>query len=184
MTRPLAFPLLVTAAFGACASFAPGRRVEVLSRAPSFRARALAIATTRGAQGGGARFADALARRLQEGGLRAVALEDSDSVLAGSALGLDVAANPRVLAEIKRATGADAIVFAAFDPGRTGLAVTVLDATSGEAVLRAAARPRGAAFASMDEAAAAAARALIPLSRDRPRAAAAADPSYGDLPMP
>jgi hypothetical protein len=184
MTRVRPLTVLLPALLCACAALSGGDRIEVLAKAPSFRARALAIATTRGARGHGAEFSSALAARLREGGIRATALEDSDSVLAGAALGLDVAANPRVLAEIRRATGADGVVFATFDPEWRTLDVAVLDATSGDPVLRATARPRGASFASAGEAASAAARALTALSRDPARAAAAADDRYGDLPMP
>lgn len=168
----------------ACA--AGSGRVETHSQAPSFRARGLAIAAARGARGKGPELARALSARLEAGGLRAAALEESDSVLAGSALGLDVASNPRVLAEIRSATGADAVVFLSLDPAWKALDVAVLDLATGEPVLRAAARPRGDAFATADEVAAAAAEALSGLSPERAKAAAAAraDGGISEIPVP
>jgi hypothetical protein len=168
----------------ACA--AGSGRVETSSRAPSFRARTLAIAAARDGRGKSVDLARELTRRLEAGGFRAAALEDSDSVLAGSALGLDMASDPRVLAEVRRATGADAIVFLTLDPGWRSLDVAVLDLATGEPVLRAAARPRGESFASPDEAAEAAAEALASLSPDRARASAAARAGDGadEIPVP
>ncbi|MDE2510849.1 MAG: hypothetical protein KGL74_06985, partial [Elusimicrobia bacterium] len=126
--------LLCAAAFAAAC--APGSgRVTTSSQAPSTRVKALAIATVRGAGGRGPDVARALAKRLEAGGFRATALEDSDSVLAGSVLDLDVAANPRVLAEIARATGADAVVFLTMDDGWKTLDVAVLNLAGGDPLL-------------------------------------------------
>ncbi len=167
---------------GACAS--GSGRVETLSQAPSFRATALAVAPARGTGPLRARLARALTSRLQAGGLRAVDLESSDSVLAGSALGLDVASDPRVLAEIRRATGADAVVFVTADPGWASLDVQVLSAETGDPVLRAVARPRGSAFEDVDEAAAAAAEAVSALSAEHVRVKAAAAELGDEIPVP
>jgi hypothetical protein len=167
---------------GACA--AGSGRVETLSQAPSFRAKALAIATVRGGRESGPAIAREAARLLTAGGLPTSVLEDSDSVLAGSALGLDVAGNPRVLAEIRRATGADAVVFLALDPSWRTLDAAALDLATGDPVLRATARPRGDAFASAREAAAAAAEALSSLAPERARAAAAARDGIDEIPVP
>lgn len=178
----LAWLAAAAAALSACAFGSD--RVETLSQAPSFRAKVLAIAATRGAGAKGVELSRALARRLQAGGIRAAALEESDSVLAGSALGLDAASDPRVLAEIRRATGADGIVFMSLDPNWRTLDVSVLDAETGDVVLRAAARPSGEAFESADDAAAAAAEALSGLAPERRKAAAAARGRTDEIPVP
>ena len=159
-------------------------KVETLSRAPSFRAKTLAIAATRGAGPKGLELARALARRLEAGGIKAPALEDSDSVLAGAALGLDMGADPSVLDEVRRATGADGIVFMTLGPNWRSLDVSVLDASTGEIVLRATARPGGRIFESAEDAASAAAEALAPLAADRHKAAAAAREKAGEIPVP
>jgi len=175
---PLALLLL-----SACAS---SERSESLSNSPSFRARNLAVAATRGARGKGVDISRALVKRLDALGLTASALEESDSVLAGSAVGLEAAVNPRLLDEIRRATGADAIVFLSLDPGWRSLDVSVLDARTGDAVLRSALHPRGDAFATPAEIADAAARALAPLAaeRRRPRASRPDEPPLDEIPLP
>lgn len=174
--------LAAAASLSACAL--GSGRVETLSQAPSFRAKILAIAATRGAGAKGPALARAVEARLHAGGMRAVALEDSDSVLAGSALSLNVAADQSVLAEIRRATGADGVVFLRLDPKWRTLDVSVLDAVTGDPVLRATARPSGEAFESVDEAGAAAAEALAKLAPGRAAAAAAARERAGDIPLP
>lgn len=167
------------------ASCAGSGRDEALSRAPSFRAKSAAIAATRNARGKGLDVARALARRLEASGLKATALEESDSVLAGSAIGVESAINPRLLDEIRGATGAEAIVFLTLDPSWKSLEVVAVDSRSGDAVLRAPASPRGDAFASADEIAAAAARILAPISavRRTPRASRPDEP-VDELPLP
>lgn len=179
-------PFVLFAVFSLAACAAGSGRVETHSQAPSFRAKGLALAAARGARGKGPELSRALSSRLEAGGLHAAALEESDSVLAGSALGLDVASNPRVLSEIHSATGADAIVFLTLDPAWKTLDVAVLDLATGEPVLRATARPRGDAFASVDEVAASAAEALSGLSPERAKAAAAARAGGGldEIPVP
>jgi hypothetical protein len=178
----LAWLAAAAAALSAC-SFGSGR-VETLAHAPSFRAKVLAIAAARGAGPKGVELARALSRRLQAGGIRAPALEESDSVLAGSALALDIAADPQVLAEVRRATGADGIVFLSLDPNWRTLDVSVLDAATGDVVLRATARPSGEAFESADAAASAAAEALSSLAPQRAQAAAAASKQADELEVP
>lgn len=177
--RRLLPALLLLAACGT------GERHDALSRAPSFRARAVAVAATRGARGKGVEISRALVSRLEAAGLTAAALEESDSVLAGSAIGLEAARNPRLLDEIRRATGADAVVFLSLDPGWRALEISALDVRTGDAVLRSAAHPRADAFADAAEVADAAARALSPLSAERraPRATRPDDP-VDELPFP
>lgn len=177
---------LTAAALALCACAPGSGRVEVLSRSRTFKARTLAIAATRG---GGTRSIDvarALSRRLDAGGTRAAALEESENLLAGAALTLESAADLRLLAEVRRATGADAVVFLTLDPEWRGLELTVLDAGGGDAVLHAAARPAGKAYLSADEVAAAAAEALAEISPERRKASAAArDPETPDeIPVP
>lgn len=175
----LLLPLLLLAGCGL------GDRRDEMSRAPSFRARTVAVAATRGARGQGVQISRELVARLEGLGLNASALEESDSVLAGSAIGLDAARNPRLLDEIRRATGADAVVFLSLDPTWRSLEVSALDTRSGDAVLRAAAHPRADAFSGAAEVAEAAARALSPLASERraPRASGTAVP-VDELPLP
>ena len=180
--RRLALP--VAASFALCACALGTGRVETLSQAPSFRTKVLAIAPARGQGPLRGKLARAVAGRLTAGGVRAVDLETADSVLAGSALGLDVAANPRTLAEIRDSTGADAVVFLTADPGWRSLDVQVLAASTGDAVLRATVRPRGAEFESADEAASAAAEALSALAAERERAKSAATETTDEIPVP
>jgi hypothetical protein len=168
------------------AACAPAEHADTLSGSPSFRARTLAVAATRGSRGKGVEISRELVKRLDSAGLTASALEESDSVLAGSALGLEAAANPRLLDEIRRATGADAIVFLSLDPSWRALEISAVDARTGDAVLRSVAHPRGDAFASSAEIADAAARALSPLAAEHraPKATHADDPTTDDLPLP
>lgn len=177
--RRLLLPLLLLA------SCAESERNEALSNAPSFRARSLAVAATRGARGKGVEISRALVKRLDGMGLTASALEESDSVLAGSAIGLESAMNPRLLDEVRRATGADAIVFLSLDPNWRSLDVSAIDVRTGDAVLRSAAHPKGSAFASPVEIADAAARALASLAaeRRRPKASGAENP-IDEIPLP
>lgn len=182
MALTRALPAALLAALGAC-TLSPAR-VETLSQAPSFHAKVLAVAAVRGAGPKGDGLAKALARRLTDGGVRAVSLESADSVLAGSVVGLEAAGDPRVLAEIRRATDADGVVFVTVTPDWSALDVSVLDANTGDGVLRATARARGDAFDSADEAASAAAQALAGLAPEKAKAAAAATDSSDELPVP
>jgi hypothetical protein len=178
-TAAAAFVLL----FSACA---PGSgRVRIQSQSPSFHAGTIAIAATRGASAKSVPLAHDLARRLLLAGMRAVPLEEADSVLAGSALTLEGAADPSVLAEIRQTTGAEAVAFLTLAPGWRALEIAVLSTDTGDAVLRATARPRGDAFATPEDAAAAAAEALAALAPDRARGAAAVLENSGDdIPVP
>ena len=161
-------------------------RVNTASSAPSFRAKSVAVASVRGGRSKGVDVARALASRLERGGMRSAALEESDSVLAGSALGLEIASDPRVLAEVRRATGADAIVFLTLDPGWRSLDVSALDLATGDPVLRATVRPKGDAFQTPDEVAAAAAEALSGLSPGHKRqlSAGATGDALDEIPVP
>lgn len=171
-------PLLLL--LGACATPGEGQLLR-----PSFRARRVVLGAVRGARGKGVEISRALVARLGAEGLEAVSLEESDSVLAGSEVSLDAAMNPRLLAEIRRATDADALIFLSLDPAWRSLEISALDAGTGDAVLRAAAHPRGDAFADADEIAVAASHPLSALSSARraPRASAADDP-LDEIPLP
>jgi hypothetical protein len=158
-----------------CAPFAG--RIEVQSSAPSFHARTLAIAAVQGVKPlAAAALERALAPRLRDEKLGAAALDDSDSVLAGGALTMDMAADPSVRSEVARATRADGILFLTVGPGWRSLQISVIGAATGDIVFNATARPWGKAFASPDAAAAAAAKALAPLALKHPERA--------DLPVP
>lgn len=175
---PLALLLLASCATG-------GRDSSEVS-VPGFRARSLALATVRGARGQGVAVSRATAARLEAQGLNATALEETDSVLAGSAVSLENAMNKSVLDEIRRATGADAVVFLSFDPNWRSLDVSAIDARTGDAVLRTAAHPRAEEFSGPEEAAAAAVKALMPLASERrkPRASQAPGEPVDEIPAP
>jgi hypothetical protein len=145
----------------------------------------VAVAATRGARGKGMEIARELVRRLEALGLKAAALEESDSVLAGAQVGVEAAMNPRLLAEIREITGADSVVFLTLDPSWRSLEVSAVDARSGDAVLRAPVSPKGGVFASPAEIAAGAARALAPMASERraPRAFRPDDP-VDEIPLP
>jgi len=178
--RRLLLPALLLAG---CSS---AERNEALSNSPSFRARTVTVAAPRGARGKGVEISRALVKRLEDLGLAASALEESDSVLAGSAVGLEAARNPRLLDEIRRATGADAVVFLSLDPRWSALEISALDARTGDAVLRSVAHPRGEAFAGAPEIADAAAGALSPLAagRRKTRASRPDEPPVDEIPLP
>lgn len=175
---------LAAAAVLFCSCSPVSGRFETLSAAPSFRAKSVAVAAARGARGRGVEIGRALVARLEASGLAASALEESDSVLAGSALGLETARSPRVLDEIRRATGADAVVFVSLDPDWRSLDVSALDARTGDAVLRAAVKPRGPRFSGPPEIADAAARALAALSADRKPRPSKVDDDVDEIPVP
>ena len=94
--------------------------------------------------------------------------------------------NPRLLDEIRRATGADAIVFLSLDPSWRALEISALDARTGDAVLRSAAHPKSAAFEGAGEIADAAARALSSLAGERRavRTSRPDEPPLDELPLP
>lgn len=178
-------PVVALALLSLAACAPVSGRFEVMSRAPSFRVKSVAIAAVRGARGKSAEVARRLAAKLAESGIRAEALDESDSVLAGSALGLETAMNPRLLAEIRSATGADAVVFVSMDPTWRSLDASALDIRTGEPVLRASGRPRGEEFSGPEEAAEVAARALETLStRPRRPDPTRVDDGLDEIPVP
>lgn len=105
--------------------------------------------------------------------------------MAGTALDPESALNPGLLDEIRRATGADAVILLALDPEWSSAEVYAMDARTGEAVLRKTAKPRGAVFTNPAEVAAAAARELAPLAarRKAPKATKADEPME-EIPLP
>jgi hypothetical protein len=179
MERSLALAALLLAG---CAGGGGGGKVEVLSQAPTPRLTRLAVASVTGTDDlrGGERareLAAALDRRFD-----AVAAGDADTVMSSTELGLQ-GASPGALAELRRATGAEGVVFATMGPRSAWLELAVLDATSGDLLLRVRARPAsGPSFTSFRAAAAAGAQALAPLSR-RGRSKPSA-PEDDELPPP
>jgi len=165
------------AALAGCAALPP--KLVILSRSRAFRAQAVAVAALTGDDARDPEVSRALARAAEGAGLRASSLEEADAVLAGAAISLDTVSDPRTLAQIRRSTGADAVVLLSFDPGLASAQLSVLDAQTGDAVLRATIKPRGAALSGYDEAAQAAGSALSALT-GRPAAAARLD----DIPVP
>lgn len=155
-------------------------RVETLYRGPAPALTRVAVA---GISGPGPLGGDAAARALAAAlarSIEAVAAADADTVVGG---GLDMPrASAAVLAELRRATGAEAVVFGTVSPRGERLELSVVDARTGELLLRARARPRGAAFASVEEAGAAGAAALAPLARGRGGEPTAPEPD--ELPPP
>ena len=145
----------------------------------------MAVAATLGSRGKSAEISRELVKRLGAFGITASSLEESDSVLAGSAVGLD-SMNPRLLDEIRRATGADAVVFLSLDSGWNALEVSAVDARTGDAAHRSVARARGGAFTGPAAIAEAAARELAPLGAERraPRSTRPDEPLLGELPLP
>lgn len=165
-----------------CAGGGGGGKVEVLSRAPSPRLARLAVASVTGTDDlRGGEHARELAAAL-DSRFDAVAAGDADTVMSSTELGLQ-GASPGALAELRRATGAEGVVFAALGPRSAWLELAVLDAVSGDLLLRVRARPAsGGAFTSFRAAAAAGARALAPLARGS-RAKPSA-PEDDELPPP
>lgn len=161
---------------------AGGAKVEVLARAPSPRLSRLAVAGVTGAEDlRGAERARELAAAL-DGRFDAMAAGDADTVMSSTELGLQ-GASPGALAELRRATGAEGVVFASLGPRSAWLELAVLDATSGDLLLRVRARPAsGGSFPSFRAAAAAGAQALAPLAR-RTRSKPSA-PEDDELPPP
>lgn len=159
-----------------------GGRVEVLSRAPSTSITRLAVAGVSGSEElRGADLARELAGALA-GRFEAVAAGDADTVMSSTELGLS-GASPGALAELRRATGAEGVVFGSLGPRASFLELAVLDARSGDVLLRVRVRPAaGERFVSFRAAAAAGADALAPLSRRR-RARPSA-PEEDELPPP
>jgi hypothetical protein len=149
------------AGLAACAAFPP--KVELQSRARGFRAQSAAVAALTGAPEKDPAVSRALARAARSAGLRAVSLEEADGVLAGTEISLDSLSDPRTLAQLRKATGADIAVFLGVDPAGVSAQLTVIDTLSGDAVLRAIIRPRGKTM-TPEEAAQAASGPLSTLS--------------------
>jgi hypothetical protein len=159
-----------------------GGRVEMISRAPSPPLTRLAVAGVTGSellQGGelARTLAAALSTRFE-----AVSAGDADTVMSTTELGLS-GASPAALAELRRATGADGVVFGALGPSASWLELTVLDARGGDVLLRVRVKPAsGGSFPTFKSAAEAGAAALAPLSRRRRNAPSM--PEDEDLPPP
>lgn len=163
MTKLLALALgLITAS---CTG--PSGRIQTLTRAPSYRAKSFAIVSVRDPKGFGDEIIRSLTLRLETAGQRGRTLDGADSVLAGTPLSLGVAVDPRILDEIRNATGAEAVVFVAMDADWTALDLAAIDTGSGQTVLRAQGRPKGKVFLSPDEAGITAAEALAALSPEK-----------------
>ncbi|MDX6769444.1 MAG: hypothetical protein SF051_07920 [Elusimicrobiota bacterium] len=173
--------LAMSCAAALCACAGSGGRVETLSRAPSRAYARLAVAgvSAPGALGG-EDLPRALAAALSDR-FEAAAAADADSVVSSAELGLS-GASPGMLAELRRATGAEAVVFGALTRRADALELTVLDARTGDLVLRVRVRPQGEAFGSAREAAAAGAAALAPLASGRRGKAVTPEPD--ELPPP
>lgn len=176
--RPAAALLAVLLA--ACA--AGGSRVETLARAPFVPISKLAVASVTGTEDlRGSDLVRALASALN-GRFDAVAASEADTVMSSTELGL-AGASPGALAELRRATGAEGVVFGSLGPKAAYIELAVLDARSGDVLLRVRARPSaGSSFASYSAAAAAGAEALAPLSRRRRSKPSA--PDEEELPPP
>jgi len=163
------------AGLAACAAFPP--KIELQSRARGFRAQSAAVAARTGQPERDATVSRELARAAQSAGLRAVSLDEADGVLAGTAISLDSLTDPRVLAQLRRSTGADVAVFLGVDPEGRSAQLTAIDTLSGDTVLRAIIRPRGKSFSAE----AAAEAAAGPLSTLSGRAVA---PRLDEIPVP
>jgi hypothetical protein len=160
----------------ACAGLPP--KTEILQRTDGFKARTVAVAVLTGDEGANVKAGRALEDAARRAGLTAVSLLEDDAGLAGTALSLDSLSDPRVLAQVRAATGADAVVLLTYEPGEASARIDALDAQSGDAVLRATVTPRGAPFTGAAQAAAAASGALSTLA-GRPLAE-----RLDDLPVP
>ncbi len=171
--------LLLSAALAACSS---GGGSKSLSQGPRKAVSRMVVASVSGpGEYGGESAARALAEALSAGRFEAVAAADADTVVSGAELGLS-GASPATLAELRRATEAQAVVFGTFAPKGDSLDLTVLDARSGDVLGRVRVKSDGAAFTSMREAARAAAAALAPLAKGRRGKATA--PELDELPPP
>jgi hypothetical protein len=164
------------AALAACAGLPP--RTEILAKTDGFKAQAVAVAALTGDERGDVLAARALADAARRAGLRATSLQDPEAGLAGTAISLDTLSDPRLLAQVRAATGADAVVLLTYEAGGASIRLDALDAQSGDSVLRATLTPRGAPFADAPAAARAAESVLATLA-GRPAAA-----RLDDLPTP
>ena len=173
--------LLALLAGGLCAC-AGGGHGDVLIAGPSKALTRLAVAGVSGPGAlGGEGAARALAAALNESRFDAVAAADADSVVSSAELGLS-GASPGTLAELRRATGAEAVVFATVAPDGASLELAVLETRNGDVLRRVRVRSRGERFASAREAAVAGAAALAPLAKGKRGKASA--PELDELPPP
>lgn len=172
-------PALLLLSLAACA--APGRDVEVLARGPGSPVSRLAVAGVAGADAPGWSGLPRLLASALGGRFDAVAAADADTVISSAELGPG-GSSPAALAELRRATGAEAVVFATLAPGAAALELAALDARTGDVLLRVRVRPRGGPFSSPRAAADAGAAALSPLSRRR--RAKPSLPDEDELPPP
>ena len=172
-------PRLLLAAsllLGACAG--GGRRPA----GPPVKTAATAV---RDEKGRGAEFSRAFARTLGRRGVRAASVEDSDSIGASAALGAGSLRDHRVLAEIRAATGADALLLVTLEPEGRAAELAGVDLRSGEPLLRKTLKARGSAWRDQSEFAETAAKAVAPLFAVRdPVRATTADEPISDIPVP
>lgn len=166
---------LLAAALAGCALLPP--KTVILSRAESFRAQTAGVAALSGVQGRDFEVSRALVRAAQSAGLKAFSLWETD-VLPGAVISADVLSDPRVLADLRRTSGADVVVLLTLEPDWSAATLTAVDTRTGDTALRAALKPSGRAFAGAEAAAQAAVPALSLIS--------AAPPStrIEDLPVP
>jgi hypothetical protein len=164
------------AALSACVGLPP--KTDILERTEGFKAQTVAVAALTGDDRGDVAAAHALADAARGAGLHASSLEDAEAGLAGTAISLDTLSDPRLLAQIRAATGADAVVLLTWQAGGASARLDALDAQSGDSVLRATLTPRGAPFADAKAAARAAEGALSTLAGRPPQA------HLDDLPVP
>lgn len=180
LRAPISRLFLVSLALTACT--AGGGRVEVLSRSPSKAITRLAVGGLSGPDSlGGEPLSRALAAALASGPFEATAASDADTVMSSAELGIS-GASPGMLAELRRATGAEAVVFGAVSGDGRSLELSVLDTRTGDLLLRARAHAAGERFATAREAAVAGAAALAPLAKGR--RGRAVTPEADELPPP
>jgi hypothetical protein len=168
--------LAAAAALAACAGLPP--KLVILSRSKAFRAQTVAVAALTGDEAKDPQVSRALVKAAEGVGLRAYSLEEADQVLAGAAISLDTVSDPRTLAQIRRSTGADAVVLLSFEAGLSGASLSVLDAQTGDSVMRASIAPRAEKLDGYEETAQSAGSALSALTG---RSAAA---RLDDIPVP
>lgn len=145
-------------------------KTDILARNTSFKARVVAVAALTGGGREDALAARALVDAARRAGLTATSLDESDAGLAGTPISLDALSDPRVLAQVRAATGADAVVLLTYEPGGASARIDALDAASGDSVLRATLTPRSGVFSDAPDAARSAFAALATLAGRPPTA--------------
>ncbi|MBI4061967.1 MAG: hypothetical protein HY403_11120 [Elusimicrobia bacterium] len=156
---------LVCVFFAACASVP----VEPARERP----RIYAVADVAGAGSQSGAIAGWVVDRLARSGLRAVSLPKTDPVLAGAAATLRTHSDSRLLQEIRRTTGADAVLLLELARDRSSISVVVLDARSGRVLGRETRRSGGERFRTVGDAATAVAAFVAGSGTAAPRAWAA-----------